>query len=98
MGRQRAGTAARPRSRRHAGRRAALGLPITSALADLLELLDAWATLPASDRALLELLLDAPAIDVEVFAAYRWWREAGKPKVGDWVVTVGPDGQRIELP
>lgn len=33
----------------------------------------------------------------EVAGAYQWWLNAGKPSVGDWLVTVGPDGQRIEL-
>jgi Protein-L-isoaspartate(D-aspartate) O-methyltransferase (PCMT) len=33
----------------------------------------------------------------EISDAYRWWLENGEPSVGDWLVTVGPDGQRIEL-
>jgi len=33
----------------------------------------------------------------EVAEAYRWWRDTGKPTVRDWLVTVRPDGQRIEL-
>ncbi len=33
----------------------------------------------------------------DVTGAYRWWLESGEPTVTDWLVTVGPDGQRIEL-
>jgi protein-L-isoaspartate O-methyltransferase len=52
-------------------------------------------------------LLDKPPYPVEqagprqlfdeVAAAYRWWCDAGKPAVSDWLVTVDPRGQRIEL-
>jgi protein-L-isoaspartate(D-aspartate) O-methyltransferase len=33
----------------------------------------------------------------EVLAAYQWWREHDEPRVADWLITVGPDGQRISL-
>jgi hypothetical protein len=33
----------------------------------------------------------------EVAEAYHWWRTAGEPSVADWIVTVTPDGQRIQL-
>jgi hypothetical protein len=33
----------------------------------------------------------------EVTAAYEWWQTAGKPTVRDWLITVSPDGQTIEL-
>jgi protein-L-isoaspartate(D-aspartate) O-methyltransferase len=33
----------------------------------------------------------------EVETAYRWWQQAGKPAVEDWLVTVGPAGQQITL-
>lgn len=33
----------------------------------------------------------------EVEAAYRWWRDAGEPKAADWLFTVTPDNQRVEL-
>jgi hypothetical protein len=33
----------------------------------------------------------------EVAQAYRWWLDADKPTAQDWLVTVGPQGQRIEL-
>jgi protein-L-isoaspartate(D-aspartate) O-methyltransferase len=33
----------------------------------------------------------------EVTAAYQWWQETGEPAIEDWLVTVGPGGQHIEL-
>lgn len=33
----------------------------------------------------------------EVREGLRWWRDQGRPKVADWLVTVGPKGQKIEL-
>jgi protein-L-isoaspartate(D-aspartate) O-methyltransferase len=51
-------------------------------------------------------LLDQPPYPVEqagprqlfdeVAAAYQWWCDTGRPDVGDWLVTVTPEGQRIE--
>jgi hypothetical protein len=31
----------------------------------------------------------------EVEEALRWWRQAGEPAVGDWLVTVMPDDQEV---
>ena len=33
----------------------------------------------------------------EVIAAYQWWREAGRPATGDWLVTIDQHGQHIAL-
>lgn len=33
----------------------------------------------------------------EVAAAHHWWEQHGKPPVGAWLVTITPDGQRVEL-
>lgn len=33
----------------------------------------------------------------EVEEAYRWWQQAGEPKISDWLITVDRHGQRIEL-
>lgn len=33
----------------------------------------------------------------EAVDAYRWWHSAGEPAVGDWLVRVDGDGQRVDL-
>jgi protein-L-isoaspartate O-methyltransferase len=33
----------------------------------------------------------------EIADAYRWWRDAGQPAVADWLITVGPHGQHLNV-
>ena len=57
-------------------------------------------------RAILTLLAEPPhrirqagprSLWDEIVAAYRWWVDAGRPGVRDWLVTVEPHGQRVQL-
>jgi protein-L-isoaspartate(D-aspartate) O-methyltransferase len=66
--------------------------------------LDAW----SGSWARLDQVPDAAEFEVcqagprelwtEVAAAYRWWRDAGRPRVADWRVTVTPTTQDIAPP
>jgi protein-L-isoaspartate(D-aspartate) O-methyltransferase len=57
-----------------------------------------WATVTLLDRPPYPVEQAGPRrLFDEVAAAYRWWHETGEPDVGDWLITVTPDDQRIEL-
>ncbi|MDQ2707692.1 MAG: hypothetical protein M3Z25_08685 [Actinomycetota bacterium] len=57
-----------------------------------------WATISSAGGKPYEVEQSGPRHLVdEVLAAYRWWQDAGEPMIEDWLVTVTPEGQRIEL-